>query len=163
MNMKKHILVALREQLDSWVGLVGKMDQAIVTTARFDHNWSIKDVITHLWGWQQVSSARVEAAVLNCEPQYPKWITDLGAGWEENADQTNVWMKQSFDEMSWSEVYQHWREGYLRLIDLAERVAENDLLEGGRFDWLEGSPLVFILIASYHHHQEHYEKLTGVG
>jgi len=86
MNMKEHILAALREQFNSWDELLASMSEEQIAAPHFDYNWSIKDVIAHLWGWQQISTARMEAGALDREPEFPKWIVTLGEDWEDNAD-----------------------------------------------------------------------------
>jgi hypothetical protein len=159
MNMKEHILAALKEQFNQWEELLKSLKSEQITTPRFDHNWSIKDVIAHLWGWQQISIARIEAATLSKEPEFPKWTSELAEGWEENANRTNAWIYETQHAKSWSEIYRNWREGFLKLLDSAEPIPENDLLDGGRYSWLKGYSLAFILVASYDHHQEHLEKL----
>lgn len=157
--MKEHILAALREQFDSWEELLASMDEKQITTPHFDYDWSIKDVIAHLWAWQQISIARMEAGMLDREPDYPKWIVNLGEDWEEDADRVNALTYETNHEKQWSEMYQNWREGFLRFLELGEPFSEKDLLDGDRYPWLKGYSLAFIFVASYDHHQEHLEKL----
>jgi hypothetical protein len=80
MNMKEHILAALREQFDRWEELLASFSEEQVTIPSFDLNWSIKDVIAYLWAWQQISIARVEGGLQNREPDFPKWIVSIGEG-----------------------------------------------------------------------------------
>lgn len=161
MNMKEHILTALSEQFNRWEELLASLSDAQVTAPHFDDNWSIKDVIAHLWAWQQISIARMEAGALNREPELPKWVAKLHGDWEENANQTNAWVYETYHEKPWSEVYQNWREGFLRLVESGEPISEKDLLDGDRYPWLKGYSLAFILVASYDHHQEHLDKLLA--
>ena len=160
MNMKGHILAALREQFDSWEELLASLSEAQITAPRFDFDWSIKDVIAHLWGWQQISIARMEGGMQDREPELPKWITELGEDWEEDADQTNAKIYETNHKKQWSEVHQNWKEEFLRFMYIGDQISERDLLDGSRYPWLKGYSLAFILIASYDHHQEHFEKLT---
>jgi len=160
MNMKEHIVAALKEQFNHWEELLKNLNNDEITIPRFDYDWSIKDVIAHLWGWQQISTARMKAAVHNREPEFPKWATELAEGWEENANITNSWIYETQNAKSWSDIYRNWREGFLKLLDSAELIAEKDLLDGSRYSWLKGYSLAFILVASYDHHQEHFEKLV---
>lgn len=111
MNMKEHILAALREQFDSWEELFASLSDEQITTPRFDYNWSIKDVIAHLWAWQQISIARMEGGLQHREPEIPKWILNLGEDWEDNADQVNALTFETNHEKSWSEIYQNWKKG----------------------------------------------------
>ena len=90
MNMKEHILAALREQFNSWDELLASMSEEQINAPHFDFDWSIKDVMAHLWAWQQISIARMEGGLQDQEPEYPKWIVGSHEDWEENADQTNA-------------------------------------------------------------------------
>ena len=159
MNMKEHILAALREQFKSWEELLASMDEEQITAPHFDFDWSIKDVMAHLWAWQQISIARMEAGVLDREPEIPKWILSLGEDWEEDADRVNASTFETNHEKSWSEIYHNWKNGFLRFLELGNEISERDLLDGDRYTWLKGYSLAFILVASYDHHQEHLEKL----
>jgi len=161
MNMKDHILTALREQFSRWEELLESLSDEQLTAPHFDYNWSIKDVLAHLWAWQQISIARLEAARLNREPELPKWVAALHGDWEEDANQTNAWIYEICHDKPLSEVYPMWREGFRRCLELGEPISERDLLDGDRYPWLKGYSLAFILVASYDHHQEHLEKLLA--
>lgn len=114
-------------------GLLASISEEQITTPQFDFDWSIKDVIAHLWGWQQISIARMEGGVFDREPEFPKWVMELGEVWEEDADQTNARIYQNFHEQFWSTVYQAWREGFLHFLKIANQISERDLLDGGRY------------------------------
>jgi hypothetical protein len=160
MNMKEHILAALREQFNSWEELLAGVSEEQITTPHFDFDWSIKDVIAHLWAWQQISIARVEGGLRNHEPEFPKWIVESIENWEEDADQVNALTFETQHRKPWSEIHHIWRDGFLRLLELSHEISERDLLDGDRYPWLKGHGLALILVASYDHHQEHFEKLT---
>jgi len=68
--MKNHILAALREELDRWEKLLVSLSEEEITSPRFDFDWSIKDVIAHLWAWQQISNARLEGGLYDREPAF---------------------------------------------------------------------------------------------
>jgi hypothetical protein len=159
MSMKDHILTALREQFNQLDQLLASLSEEQITTPNFDDNWSIKDVVNHLWGWQQISVARMNAGVLNREPEFPNWLINFPGNWDESATQTNAWIYKNFHNKSWAEANKNWKEGFLQLLDLSEKVSERYLLDGDRYLWLKGYSLAFVLVASYEHHQEHLEKL----
>ena len=160
MNMKEHILAALREQFESWEDLLVSLSEEQINTPYFDFDWSVKDVIAHLWAWQQISIARVQAGVLDKEPQYPEWIVSIGEDWEESADRVNALTFENNHGKPWSDIYQSWRAGFLGFLEVGNEISERNLLDGDRYPWLKGYSLAFILVASYDHHQEHLEKLT---
>lgn len=160
MNMKNHILIALKEEFNHWEELLASLNSDQISVLRVLGEWSTKDVINHLWVWQQISIARMEAATLNREPEFPKWVAELQADWEDNADQTNAQIHETYHKLPWSKAYQNWRKGFLQLLESGEKIPEKDLLDSSRYPWLDGSSLAGILLASYDHHQEHLEKLV---
>jgi hypothetical protein len=96
MNMKDHIPTALREQFDGWEKLLASLSKEQITAPHFDLDWSIKDVVAHLWGWQQISVARMEVGTLDQEPEFPKWVIDLHGVWEDDATkQTPEFMRST--------------------------------------------------------------------
>lgn len=161
MNMKEHILAAMREQFNSWEELLVSLSEEQIIVPNFDFDWSIKNVMAHLWAWQQISIARMEAGAQNREPEFPKWVVDIGNDWEENADRVNALTYETNHNKSWTEIHQNWRNGFLRFLELGDKISERDLLDTGRYPWLKGYSLAFILVASYDHHQEHIEKLLN--
>jgi hypothetical protein len=158
MDMKEHILTALREQFERWEALLASLSHEQIMAPHLPSPWSTKDVIAHLRAWQQRSIARLEAARFNREPQFPKWLPGLDPDAEGSTEQTNAWIYETYRGQPWTEVYRNWREGFLRFVELGEEILERDLLDAGRYPWLGGRPLAFILLASYDHHQEHLDK-----
>ena len=161
MNGKQQILTTLREEFSRWEELLASMSEEQITAPHLPSNLSIKDVIAHLRAWQQRSIARLEAAVLNREPEFPRWPAELDPDSEDDPVQINAWIYETYREQPWSSVHRDWREGFLRFLELGEGILEKDLLDAARYPWLEGHPLAFILLASYDHHQEHLEKLLA--
>ena len=161
MNMKDHILTALREQFTRWEELLASLSEEQITTPHFDLDWSIKDVTAHLWAWQQISIARMEGGLHDREPNFPEWIVEAVVDWEENANQVNAVTFERQHNKSWHEIHENWRNGFLRFLELGNKISEIDLLDPGRYPWLGGYSLAFIIIASYEHHQEHHEKLVN--
>lgn len=158
MYMKTHILAALQEEYDHWQRLLASLSETEITTPQPSSGWSIKDEIAHLWAWQQRTLARINAALLNQEPQFPQWST-LDPESFDNTDPVNNWIYQTSREQPWAVVHQRWQAGYLQILEKAAAMSEKDLLDGNKYPWLEGHPLSTYLVASYDHHQEHLEIL----
>lgn len=161
MDMKQHILAALRELLQRWEDLLASIDEEKITAPLLPSPWSIKNIIAHLMVWQQRTIARVAAADEDREPELPVWIPGLDPDTEGGADLVNAWIYEKYRDQAWPEVRQNWKDGFQRFLELAERISERDLLDGGRYPWLNGFSLALILLASYDHHQEHYENLLA--
>jgi hypothetical protein len=162
MNMKDHILLALKEQFNRWEELLATKSEEQITTPQLSSSWSIKDVIAHVGAWQQRAVARFEAATLNREPEFPSWSAILDSDAEDATDQANASIYDAYREQPWSTIHPNWREGFLRVLELAEAISEKDLLDAGRYPWLKGYSLAFMLLASYDHHQAHLDELLAL-
>ena len=161
MNMKSHILAALREQLEAWEATLARLGEAAIVARAVPSDWSIKDELAHLWAWQQRTLARVEAARLDREPEFPAWPFDPNDESEEGTERINTWIHETNRDLPWSSVHQNWRDCFLRVLDAAERITERDLLDSGRYAWLNGHAIAVFLLGTYDHHQEHFEKLSA--
>jgi hypothetical protein len=161
MSMKEHILTALKEQFHSWEELLASMSPEQISAPLVPSPWCPKDVIAHLRAWQQRSLARLEAARFNRVPEFPQWLAGVDPDAEGRTEATNAWIYETYREQPWEEVYRNWRAGFLRLLELGQEFPEKDLLDAGKYSWLGGYPLAFILLATYDHHQEHLEKLRA--
>ncbi len=154
---KSQFITALGEEFNRWEELLAGMSEEQITAPHLLSNLSIKDVIAHLRAWQQVSIARLEAALLNKEPEFPQWLGGLHPESEDNRDKYNGRIYREYREQPWSSVHQVWQAGFLRFLELAEKIPEPDLLEIGKYSWLKEYPLSAVLLGSCNHHEEHLE------
>jgi hypothetical protein len=162
MSMKEHILTALREEFESWEELLAGLSEEQITAPQLAGDWSVKDVVAHLLAWLQRSIARLEAAQLDREPEFPGWPDDLDPELEEDLDRTNAWIYETNRDRPWPSVHRDWREGSLRVLELGAAIRERDLLDGERYAWMEHYPLAQVLLGAYeHHHQDHLEPLLA--
>ena len=162
MNDKAQLLKTLREEFDRWEELLGGLSEKQIIAMNLPGNLSIKDVISHLRAWQQRSIARLEAALLNKEPEFPNWPAELDPESEQDLDKTNAWIYQTYHERPWTNVHRLWREGFLRFLELGEAIPEKDLFDTGKYAWMPGYSPADVLTASYeHHHQDHLEPLLA--
>jgi hypothetical protein len=160
MNDKKQILMMLKEEFHRWEELLASLSEEEIIAPHLSSNFSIKDVMAHLRAWQQVSIARLEAAQLNQEPMLPNWLAGLDPESEEDREQFNARIYETYRQQPWSQVHQEWREGFLRFLKLGEEISEIDLLDTAKYPWLKGYALFAVLQGSYeHHHDDHLEPL----
>ncbi|WP_169239087.1 ClbS/DfsB family four-helix bundle protein [Candidatus Roseilinea sp. NK_OTU-006] len=163
MNDKHDILKSLRDEFNRWEALLVGMSEAQITTPHPPSTWSIKDVLGHLWAWQQVSIARMEAALHNGEPAMPDWLAGHDPESEAHRERFNARIYERNRDMAWPEVHRRWRDGFLHLIALSEQIPEDDLLAVDRYAWIEGYALIAVLQGSLAHHREHREALDVMG
>jgi hypothetical protein len=160
MRDAQHILVMLREEHQRWEHLIAGMRDEQIVEPSLPAGLSLKDVIAHLWAWQQRSITRLEAARQNRLPDFTGWPKELDPESEEDLDAVNAWIYRMNHDRLWPDIYRDWREGFLRLIALGEALPDEDLRARCKYPGLEGYALYDVLLGSYnHHHLEHLEPL----
>jgi hypothetical protein len=162
MNDKTSALAMLRKELADWETTLAQRDEVQITAPIQPSGWSLKDVMAHLHGWQQVSIARMKAAANNTQPNMPEWLDGRDPESEEHREQFNARIRDIYRAQPWSQVHHAWRTGFRRLIELAEAAPEENLMAANRFSWLRGYALVAVLEGSCEHHREHREQLDAM-
>jgi hypothetical protein len=161
MNEKTQLLTALRDEFNHWDELLNSLPEEQITARLLPSDLSIKDVVAHLWSWQQRTVARMEAAANGTEPRNPGWPEGLDPETDEDLDKINAWIHETNLDKPWSQVYGDWRSQFARLLDLTESVPEADLMQPGKYSWLGDYPLSDVLEGTYEHHDEHRGSLLA--
>lgn len=162
MSTKQELIAMLDGEYNRWETLLEGITEEQALQPQLPAGLSVKDVMAHLWAWQQRTIARMEAALGGYPPRFPQWGEGLDPDQEEHLEAINAWILAAYRPKSWPNVYTDWQAGFQRVIDLARQVPEEDLLEPGKYDWLAAYPLSFILEATYdHHHEEHLQPLLA--
>lgn len=155
MNVKMQILVSLKEELGNWEAFLNDLSEEQITMPNVFGEWSIKDVIAHLAGWQQLSVARLEACLEKDQPKYPEWFPGQDPDDDELLYQTNKRIYQSYCDVPWQDVHSEWHKRYQRVVVLCETISESDLIAKGMFTWLGDFALSAVLEGTIEHHKEH--------
>jgi hypothetical protein len=158
MASKDQMLSRLQQEFERWDSMLAGMSEAEITETLRASGWSIKDVIAHLWAWQQLSIARMQAAVKGGAPDFHLWSAEFNP--DHDQKYINAWIHETYRDKPWSAVYGDWKAGFQHFLELGESVPEADLLEKGRYKWLPDYPLFAVLQGSYDHHAEHMEWLV---
>src|SRR5690606_13133746 len=120
---------------------------------------SIKDELAHLWAWQQITNARLAAALSGQEPRFPDWVGDIHPDTDDHLDRLNNRIYEASRDKPWRTVYDDWREGLRRVLQQSGALLDSDLLTRGRYPWLGDHPLIAVLHGTFNHHREHLEEL----
>ncbi len=161
MDLKKHILAALKEQLVVYRQWIEGVDDRQASLLLAPSIWDSRDVLTHCWFWQQRSIARMSAAVNSLEPVFIILPAGLEYSRNEDTEAINAWSVSEFRETDWTRVWMRWHNGYEQLLETAQKVPQAALLDPGRYPWMQGYPLANVLLGTYDHHVEHLEQLAA--
>ena len=159
MNDKAKIIRMLRDEFERWEELLGGLSEEQIIEPKRMEALSIKDIVAHVTTWQEISVARMEAALDHREPVFPGWPAELDPDTDEDLDRINAWIYES-RRVSALEGNPPGMEGEVSALDrIGGGVPEKDLMEVGRYAWIEGYALAAVLVSSYEHHEEHLEAL----
>jgi len=124
---------------------------------------SVKDTLAHLQAWQARTIARLEGALQGHAPHFPQWPVALAEEESSEAvDRANAWILATQRDRPWAEIYQAWRSGFLRFLDLLRTIPEADLHPGGKLAWVAEYQLLASGTGSYdYHHAEHRDRLEA--
>ncbi len=146
----------------AWDALLKSKSVSEITSQSRPSQWSLSQVIAHLMAWQQISIARVEAALTNSEPAFPPWLGGADPYYaEDHVDEFNAAIQRFHRGRSWPDIHQDWTGGFLRFLQLSETVSEEAMFDAVRFPWLNGYPLSAVLEGSLEHHQEHLDRSSA--
>jgi hypothetical protein len=160
MDLKTHILTALSEQIETYTTWIAWMDDQKAAIALSPSVWDSRDVLTHCWFWQQRSNERMAAAVESREPVFIRLPAGMQYNREEDIDAVNAWSAAEFRESDWQRAWQRWQQGYKHLLETAAKIPQAALLDSGRYPWMNGYPLMNVLLGTYDHHVEHMDELN---
>lgn len=159
MNLKETLIINLKGELKRWSDTLRKLDDETASDRLPGEELSIKDKVAHLHAWQQISIARLEAAIQNHDPYSPAWLKGMDPDSEDNIDVYNDRIYLYYRDHSWLEVFHLWLSGFIQFITLAEMISLEDYLEVDKFPWLKGYALIAVVEGSLEHHREHFELL----
>lgn len=160
MAVHPDLLSGLQSEFSRWHALIASLSEEQLSAPIQANGWSVQDVLAHLHNWQRVSIARLEAAREQREPVYPTWTEGQPPDAEENLNNYNERIYRASHELPAPAVYLAWKSGFLHFLELAEAIPEADLLESGKFAWMDGYALITVLKGTLEHHREHYDGLA---
>ncbi len=160
MSEKERILDELAVIFNRWQVLLSSLSEAQIHTPLSPSTWTVKDVVAHLWSWQQGSVARMQAALQDREPDYPAWWLQRLPDPEEDVDGTNALLYSLSKDKLWAQIYSDWKAQFMRYLELLAKLPEKDFLQPGRYAWMGKYAIADSSKGSLGHHQEHYETLV---
>ena len=160
MSSVKDTFDSLRMEFNLWQGLLVNCKDKPDNCSQVD-NWTLKDVLAHLTSWQEVTLARLVAARLKEEPEYPAWFPGVDPETDEETNKVNAAIYKIYKDQSLSNVKNEWEQRFSEILLVCSLISEDEFSEPGKYQWLNGYPLVAVIEGTLGHHREHRDLITG--
>lgn len=133
---KGEALAAIEREREAWESLLGRIGEARMLEPGAFGDWSFKDLVAHLNGWDLDSLRHLEAAALGQGGAQPPWPEHL-----EDEDAINAWLVAEGRERYLGEVIGESRETFARLAGVVQRLPDDAVSDPERFPSLDGVSL----------------------
>lgn len=144
---KSKVLTTLLEKYQDWEGLLDRIGPTRMEEAGVNGDWSMKDIVAHLTGWNRGLVARLRAAAQSeSEPTLP-WPEHL-----EDEDDINAWIYKTNRDRSLTGVLDDMHQVHEQLLAAVEA-----LPEGARFELIEPKFLVVWVGEKRYHLSEFFD------
>ncbi|MGE5378977.1 MAG: ClbS/DfsB family four-helix bundle protein [Bacteroidota bacterium] len=121
---KSELINHLQAEYQNWEAFLDQIGSARMDLPGVNGDWSMKDIVAHLTGWNRWLVARVRAA-LGGEPEPPPpWPSQLGSD-----DEINAWIHEHYRNFSVQEVMEETDYGLQQLLVLMEGLPEDVRIE----------------------------------
>jgi hypothetical protein len=121
---KSELLNSLQEDDQRWAALLGRIGPARMDQPGVNGDWSMKDMVAHLTGWQ-IRMVDGFAAALRGEPEpLPPWPAHL-----QNEDEINAWIYESKRDRSVNEVLDEAHQLLQRLLAVVAALPDEVVIE----------------------------------
>jgi hypothetical protein len=121
---KSDLLDGLQEKNRQWEALLGSIDPTRMEQPGANGDWSMKDLIAHLTGWNHRLIHHIQAA-LRCKSEPPPpWPAHL-----QDEDEINAWIYETNRERSLREILDETRQINQLIFALMESLPEDTNVE----------------------------------
>jgi len=112
---KSELLNWLQEEYQQWEAFLDQIGPAHMDQPGVNDNWSMKDIVAHLTGWNRWLVVRLQAAQRSEPEPPPPWPAYL-----QTEDEINAWIYESNQGRSVREVLDESQQVFLQLFSVIE-------------------------------------------
>jgi hypothetical protein len=154
------VLAEIDRQREGWEGLLAEVGEERMEQPGAAGNWTFKDVVAHLSGWQRRTLVRLEAVRRDQPIAPPPWSAELGAieDEEEQVQRINDWLYEQNRDRPLADVLAESRGQWDELREVVGVLPDAVLNDPARFPGLEGESLAQSVVGGSllgHFHEEH--------
>ncbi|MBK8833615.1 MAG: ClbS/DfsB family four-helix bundle protein [Anaerolineae bacterium] len=145
---KDQLITAMQAEHDALEqALTGLTPEQLSTSSPITH-CAIKDVLAHIWEWEQMCLSWHKAGLKGLTPAVP----GEGFIWSQ-LPALNKQIYEKHRDRPLDEVLKEFRRSYQQMLKTIPKISEEDLFEPGRYAWTKTSTLgaYFVSATSSHY------------
>lgn len=116
---KAELLIWLQVEHQKWQALLDQIGPTRMEEPGVNGDWSLKDMVAHLTGWNHRLVDRFEAAQRGEPEPAPAWSPEL-----KSDDEVNAWMYESYHGRTLEQVLDETNQLFQRLVAVIEALPE---------------------------------------
>jgi hypothetical protein len=121
---KTELLNALQEQYQQWQALLDQIGPERMEQPGVNGDWSMKDMVAHLTGWNRWLAIRLEAALLKEPKPLPPWPAQL-----DDEDEINAWIYDENRRRPLSDVLEDMQQAHQQVMGAIEDLPNDVRIE----------------------------------
>ena len=122
--IKSELLHVLQEKYQKWEALLDQVGLTRMDQPGVNGDWSMKDIVAHLTGWQPRLIAHIQAAQRGEPEPPPPWPAHL-----QTEDEINAWIYESNRGRSVREVLEESHHVFQQLLAVIEGLPDDVRIE----------------------------------
>ncbi len=153
---KQEVLDLIHTERQALESVLKRMSKGQMTQPGLVNNWSVKDILAHIAAWEQRMIRWLEESFRGERPDRPA----PGMTWDD-LDQLNEQIYIENKDKGLEQVLAEFDRSYQEALKVIERMTEEDLFEGNRFEWRKGDPMWHMVAGNtWWHYKEHREAIN---
>ena len=121
---KSELLNWLQQQNRQWEAFLDQIGEERMDQGGVAGDWSIKDIVAHLTGWQPRLTAHIQAAQRGEPEPPPPWPAHL-----QTDDEINAWIYEANRRRSVQEILDESRQVFQQFLAVIEGLPDDILIE----------------------------------
>ena len=121
---KSELIKLLQEKYQKWEALLDQIGPARLDQPGLNGDWSMKDIVAHLTGWNRWLVIRLQAAQQGASEPPPPWPAHV-----QTEDEINGWIYESNRGQSVREVLDETRQVFQQLLAVIEALPDDVRIE----------------------------------
>lgn len=134
---------------------LSKLSQSDMLKPEFDGGWTGKDIVAHIFSWEELMVKWINMALANKTPTDPPQS-------DESIDNMNAEIFANNQNRDLLGILREFKTSHQKALQTIEKLSEDELNDPDRYPWRNGRPLWLLVMGNtWEHYQEHRRDIEA--